>query len=75
MAGRLPSITYRQLIRALERDGWYVTRVTGHVILIHPDRPGSVPVPNHPSKQAKPSLLRAILNQTGVSPERLRELL
>lgn len=75
MAGQFPSVTYRQLIRALERDGWFVARTTGHVIMVHPDRPGSVPVPNHPSKQAKPGLLRAILSQAGISPERLRELL
>lgn len=74
MAGELPSVTGRQLIRALERDGWYVSRITGHAIMRHPDRPGPVPVPNHPSKQIAPGLLRAILRQTGISPERLREL-
>ena len=75
MAGQLPPVTYRQLIRAMERDGWYVARISGHVIMVHPDRPGSVPVPNHPSKQAKPNLLRGILKQAGISAARLSELL
>jgi predicted RNA binding protein YcfA (HicA-like mRNA interferase family) len=68
-------VTGRQLIRALERDGWYVERATGHVIMRHPDRPGSVPVPNHPSKQIAKGTLRSILHTTGVTPERLRQLL
>jgi predicted RNA binding protein YcfA (HicA-like mRNA interferase family) len=43
--------------------------------MVHPDRPGSVPVPNHPSKQAKPGLLHAVVGQAGISLEQLSELL
>lgn len=75
MAGGLPVVTARDLIRALAKEGWYLERTTGHAILRHPDRPGSVPVPNHPGEELTRKTLRSILSATGVTPERLRELL
>jgi len=68
-------VTARDLIRALAKEGWYLERTTGHAILRHPDRPGSVPVPNHPGEELTRKTLRSILSATGVTPERLRELL
>ena len=53
MAGELPSVTTRQLLRVLERDGWYIARTTGHHQMRHPSKPGTIPVPSHPSKTVK----------------------
>ena len=75
MVGRLPTVRVRDLIRALAKEGWYVDHTSRHTILRHPDRPGSVPVPNHPSDEVARGTLRSILQATGVSPERLRDLL
>lgn len=75
MANRLPVVRGRELLRALERDGWYIERTRGHHFLRHPDRPGNVPVPNHPSDIVSPGTLHSILKQTGITPDRLRELL
>ena len=75
MAGQLPSVTVRQVLRALARDGWYVERTTNHVILRHPTKPGGVSVPNLPSATVKEGTLRGILTQAGLSAEQFRELL
>lgn len=72
---RLPVVRAHELIRALERDGWFIARTTGHHIMKHPDRPGSIPIPNHPNVKLKAGTLRGILKSAGITPERLRELL
>ena len=75
MAGTIPVVTVRQLLRALARDGWYVRRTTDHIILQHPTKPGSVPVPNHPGEEVDRRTLRGILGMTGLTPDQLRDLL
>lgn len=75
MAGRLPVVRSRDLIRALAKEGWIVERTTGHVILRHPDRAVSVSVPNHPGEELTRKTLRSILTATGLTPDRLRKLL
>jgi predicted RNA binding protein YcfA (HicA-like mRNA interferase family) len=75
MPGRLPVVRSRDLIRALAKEGWYLERTTGHAILRHPDRAVSVPVPNHPGEELTRKTLRSILAATGITPDRLRELL
>jgi len=75
MAGELPSVTARQLLRALERDGWYIARTTGRHQMRHPSKPGTIPVSNDLSKPVKEGTLRSILQAAGMTPERFRELL
>jgi predicted RNA binding protein YcfA (HicA-like mRNA interferase family) len=65
----------RELIRALERVGWYVDRQRRHAILRHPDRAGSIPIPMHPGRPLKPGTLRQILKMAGISEEQLRRFL
>ena len=72
---KLPQVTGARVARALEKDGWYVSRTTSHLILRHPDRPGRVTVPNHPSRPLRPETLESILDQASLTPERFRELL
>ncbi len=75
MTGRLPVVRARDLIRAMAKEGWTVERTTGHAILRHPERAISVPVPNHPGEALTRKTLRSIPTATGVTPDRLRELL
>jgi predicted RNA binding protein YcfA (HicA-like mRNA interferase family) len=75
MTGRLPVVTGRQLLRALERDGWTVARTGDHLTLVHPTKGGIVPVPNHPRQEVDRGTLRSILQAAGLTPERLRDLL
>ena len=72
----LPVVRPRQLIRALERAGFYVHHVRGsHYYLRYPDRPTAmITVPYH-NRDLKRGTLRSILHQAGITPERLRELL
>jgi predicted RNA binding protein YcfA (HicA-like mRNA interferase family) len=72
----LPVLRPRQLIRALERAGFFVHHVRGsHHYLRHPDRPGVlVTVPFH-NRDLKRGTLRAILRQAGLTPQELQDLL
>lgn len=72
MAGRLPLVRAKDPIRAMAKEGWFLERTTGHVILRHPERTVSVPAPNHPGEELTRKTLRTA---TGVTPDRLRELL
>lgn len=53
----------RELIRALEADGWRLARVRGsHHQFKHPQKPGVVTVP-HPKKDLGVGLVKAIRKQ------------
>ena len=73
---RLPRITGPDAVRAMAKDGWLAARTRGsHVMLRHSAKPGRVVVPIHSGKILKPKTLLSILDQAGMSPERLRALL
>jgi predicted RNA binding protein YcfA (HicA-like mRNA interferase family) len=56
----------RDVIRALEKAGWRLKRVTGsHHHFTHPTRPGLVTIP-HPVKDLKVGTLKSIERQSGV---------
>jgi predicted RNA binding protein YcfA (HicA-like mRNA interferase family) len=76
VSDRLPSVSGKQLVKVLERRGWYVKRVRGsHHILRHPEIPDAVPVPVHGNRPLKRGTLGNILKTTGLSREELRRLL
>ena len=72
----LPVVSPRQLIRALERAGFFVHHIRGsHYYLRHPDKPGIlVTVPYH-GRDLKRGTLRSILRQAGIRVEELVDLL
>jgi len=56
-----------ELLKILKKDGWYELRQSGsHIILKHPTKIGSIPVPFHASKEVKKGLLNAILKQADI---------
>lgn len=72
MSGKLPALTGRQVIKILERRGWYVKRVRGsHHVLRHPTIPDAIPVPVHGSRSVKRGTLLNILKTAGISREEL----
>lgn len=76
MSERLPSVSGKQLVKVLERRGWYVKRVRGsHHILRHPEIPDAVPIPVHGNRPLKRGTLSNILKTAGLSREELRRLL
>ena len=63
---KLPAISGRECVRALERAGFYFRRQTGsHIILRRDDPFAQVVVPDH--RVLDRGTLRAIIRQAGLS--------
>lgn len=73
---RLPSLRPREVLRALERAGFWVHRQTGsHLTLKHATDPTKrVTVPFH-ARELPRWLLGSILKQAGLTPEEFLRLL
>ena len=68
MSPKLPAVSGKQVIAALEKDGWYVKRVRGsHHVLRHPSIPDAIPVPIHGNRPIKRGTLASILRAAGIS--------
>jgi len=71
----VPSVRGERVVRALERAGFKVARVTGsHYIMRHPDGRGTT-VPVHPARNVAKGTLRGILADTAITVEDLQRLL
>lgn len=76
MSPKLPAVSGKQVITALEKEGWYVKRVRGsHRVLRHPDIPDAIPVPVHGSRPLKRGTLSSVLRTAGVSRDEFAQLL
>jgi predicted RNA binding protein YcfA (HicA-like mRNA interferase family) len=74
MPAAIPAVRGAQVVRALERAGFQVVRISGsHHVMKHPDG-RTVPVPVHNRDIAK-GTLRNILAIIGRTTEELRDLL
>jgi predicted RNA binding protein YcfA (HicA-like mRNA interferase family) len=63
------------LIKILEQESFKVFRQKdSHIILINKEKT-RIAVPLHPGKDIKPGLLRAILREAGINPEKFLKLL
>ena len=76
MSRRLPALTPKDVLRALERAGFEVHHVTGrHYILKHPDKSGlRVTLPWH-NKDLKRGTLRSVIEQAGYTTDEFVDLL
>ncbi|MCC6224675.1 MAG: type II toxin-antitoxin system HicA family toxin [Thermoleophilia bacterium] len=75
MTQRLPAVTPRQAVRALERCGWRLDRVRGsHHVFRHPEHRHRVVVPIHAGDLAR-GTLTAIIEASGVAREEFLRLL
>ena len=76
MKRRLPVLRPREVLRALERGGFFIRHATGsHYILKHPDYPAlRVTLPFH-RRDLKRRTLESIIEQAGFSAEAFLELL
>ncbi len=73
---KVPSLSYTEIVRALQRDGWTVVRQRGSHIRLQKRIVGEllkVTVPAH--RPVKRSTLAHILKQTRLDVERFLELL
>ncbi len=65
---RLPALTARKLLAALQRSGFVIERQRGsHAVLMHPDG-REVVVPVHGRDLKRPTML-AIIKQAGLTHE------
>lgn len=73
MAGKLPALKPKKIIKALKRNGFYIHHVKGgHYFL----RKGDINliIPYH-NKDMKPGTLHDIINQSGMTIEDFLDLL
>jgi predicted RNA binding protein YcfA (HicA-like mRNA interferase family) len=76
MPDKLPVLKAKQVVRALQRAGFYVHHQAGsHVRLLHRSKPQlRVTVPIH-SKDIPPSLLSRILKQARLTEQEFADLI
>lgn len=75
MVGPVPAVSGAAAIKALERAGFELARVSGsHHVMRHPDG-RSVSVPVHRGRDLPKGTLRNILAIIGMTAEELRDLL
>ena len=73
---RLPACTPAQVIRALERAGFFLDHTKGsHRYYVHPDQPRPYVTVAFHRRTLKRGTLHGILKQAQLSPEDFRELL
>ena len=71
---RLPTLKPDEVLRRLERAGFEIDRVTGsHYILRHTDGQRTV-LPYHQGRDLKRGVLKAILQQAGLTAEEFLNL-
>jgi predicted RNA binding protein YcfA (HicA-like mRNA interferase family) len=75
MPAPIPAVLGIKVVRALERAGFKVTRISGsHHVMRHPDG-RTVPIPVHPGRDMPKGTLRNILAIIGMEADEMRELL
>jgi predicted RNA binding protein YcfA (HicA-like mRNA interferase family) len=75
MPGAIPAVPGAKVVKALERAGFTVIRVSGsHHVMRHADG-RTVVVPVHVRRDMAKGTLRNILAIVGITPEELRKLL
>ena len=61
-------MNYNELAKLLKEAGWYFYRNGNgsHKLWRHPEKPHKITVPDHGSKEIKPSLVNGIKKQAGI---------
>ena len=73
---RLPTLSARKVIQALERGGFFVDHVTGsHYRLKHRDDPTRTTVVPFHARDIKRPILHAIIKQAGLTTDEFLALL
>ncbi|MDO8505327.1 MAG: type II toxin-antitoxin system HicA family toxin [bacterium] len=73
MTGFLPSLTSKDMLRALQKAGFSIHHQSGsHIILRNGDKRVTLPMHN---VDLHKGIIKSILNQAGMTAETLKELL
>jgi predicted RNA binding protein YcfA (HicA-like mRNA interferase family) len=73
---KVPSLDYKKIVKALERDGWVIDRQKGsHISMekFHKNKKTIIVIPAH--KSVKRPILAKILKQAKIPLDRFLELL
>lgn len=69
MTKKLPVLKPAEMVKALEKAGFYVVRQTGgHIIMYKDGLPRPIPIPRHP-RELKRSLQNKIIKEAGFTTE------
>jgi predicted RNA binding protein YcfA (HicA-like mRNA interferase family) len=72
----LGSLKPREVIRALEKAGFYIHQVSGsHVQMKHKDKPGRVTIPSHGHFDLPKHIVKSIIRQAGLTNQEFLDLL
>lgn len=73
---KLPVISGRRAVAALERVGYIVMRKKGsHMRLRHPTDPARMPITIPDHRELKSGTLRTVIRDAGLTTDQFRELL
>jgi len=72
---RLPRVTAAQIIRVLEKKGFTLSRQSGSHMIFKNSAGRRVTVPFHAGKILHPKILKSIITDADISPEKLQPLL
>ncbi|OAQ20292.1 type II toxin-antitoxin system HicA family toxin [Thermosulfurimonas dismutans] len=76
MSRKLPRITGKDLVKALQRADFRIVRIKGsHYHLYHDEKEVLVTIPVHSGKILAPKTLKCILKAAGISLDELDNLL
>ena len=76
MAPKLANLKPREVVRTLERAGFYIHETSGsHVHLKHPQRPGRITVPYHERFDLPKHIVKSIIRQAGLTNQEFFRLL
>jgi len=71
---RLPRVSGRRAVQALQRAGWELSRQRGsHIVMTRPGSIYTLSIPDH--RELGPGLLRSLIRKAGLTVEEFTELL
>jgi predicted RNA binding protein YcfA (HicA-like mRNA interferase family) len=75
MSEKLPRITAAQMIKVLEKSGFYLVRQSGSHKIYKNKEGKRVTVPYHSGKILHPKITKSILREVGLTVEEFKKLL
>ncbi|RLF48283.1 MAG: type II toxin-antitoxin system HicA family toxin [Thermoplasmata archaeon] len=75
MSSKLPRVTAREVIKVLEKIGFYLVRQSGSHKIYKNDKGVRITVPYHAGKILHPKLLKSILKDADLTVEEFKRIL
>ena len=75
MSERMPRVTAVQIIKVLEKSGFFLTRQSGSHMIYKNATGLRATVPSHAAKILHPKVLKSIMREADLTADKLMELL